>query len=346
MAQLQTTSITGSLTTTGNLAVNGGDITSTAAILNINASGTVRVQDNLVVTGTLSSSGKITTADDLIVNGGVLESFATNFTLLSLPTTVDFANSATDLYLGLNATDVRIGDQIGKTGTTTIYNDLVASSGDSTFYRQGGGSSVITISGSGVVGSGLQIQSGPAKYSFINFSNSLGFKITDADELGITVANGGVLEALQGIKFDVTGEVLSNYEEGTWTPVFSGSTTAGSYVYTTQTGRYTKLGNMAYISCIVDISSINTSATGSMRIAGLPFNVADTPAGNEFFMSAVWQGFTNSATNIFAAAADAGNWIDLHIQTLSTSTNSFANILSPDDVGTGGIRFTGFYRTV
>ena len=82
-----------------------------------------------------------------------------------------------------------------------------------------------------------------------------------------------------------------------------------------------------------------------MRIAGLPFSVANTPSGNEFYMSAVWQGFATSATNVFAAASDAGNWIDLHIQTLATSTNSFANILSPADVGTGGIRFTGFYRT-
>lgn len=334
--------ITGSLTTTGDLAVNGGDITSTAAILNINAGGTVAVQDNFVITGTLSSSGKIITAGDLSVNGGTLNTTATNFALLASPTTVTFASSATRLDLGTNATDIRIGDQ---NGTTLILNDLIAASGDSTFYRSGGGSSVIRISGSGVVGSGLIIESGPDDASFINFSSSIGFKISGLGGAGITVVNGGVLEAPWGIRFDVTGEVLNDYEEGTWTPVFSGSTTAGSYVYASQAGRYTKIGNIAYISCIVDITSINTSATGSMRIAGLPFSVANTPSGSEFYMSAVWQGFTTSATNIFAAAADAGSWIDLHIQTLATSTNSFANILSPADVGTGGIRFAGFYRT-
>ena len=270
MAQLQATGITGSLTTTGDLAVNGGDITSTAAILNINAGGTVAVQDNFVITGTLSSSGKIITAGDLSVNGGDLNSTATNFALLASPTTVTFANSASDLYLGLNATDIRIGDQIGKNGTTLIYNDLLAASGDSTFFRSGGGSSVVTISGSGVVGSGLIIESGPDDTSFINFSSSGGFKISGADEAGITIVSGGVLEAPQGIKFDVTGEVLDDYEEGTWSPVISGSTTAGSFTYD-RSGFYTKIGNMVHIHAYINVSTVITTPTGNLSITGLPF---------------------------------------------------------------------------
>jgi len=65
---------------------------------------------------------------------------------------------------------------------------------------------------------------------------------------------------------------LDDYEEGTWTPVF---TTYGSTVratsYTLQEGRYIKIGNLVHYSLDISSNSINTTADSYVSIAGLPF---------------------------------------------------------------------------
>lgn len=65
----------------------------------------------------------------------------------------------------------------------------------------------------------------------------------------------------------MTSELLDDYEEGTWTPVFNGVTVT----YITQTGTYTKVGNLVYADCILNIASIDNTDTSPISIGGLPF---------------------------------------------------------------------------
>jgi hypothetical protein len=62
---------------------------------------------------------------------------------------------------------------------------------------------------------------------------------------------------------------LDDYEEGTWTPVVAGSTTAGIGTYTTQSGWYTKIGRAVHLQGYIDMSA--HTGTGNIRITGLPF---------------------------------------------------------------------------
>lgn len=67
---------------------------------------------------------------------------------------------------------------------------------------------------------------------------------------------------------------LDDYEEGTWTPVFKGNTTAGSYTAnaTYSTANYTKIGNIVTIELsLVDITQ-SSAGSGIITISGLPFN--------------------------------------------------------------------------
>lgn len=64
---------------------------------------------------------------------------------------------------------------------------------------------------------------------------------------------------------------LDDYEEGTWTPSFSN---AGSPSYSTQYGRYTKVGRIVY--CTIAIRATSVSGSSHIGIAGLPFTPADT----------------------------------------------------------------------
>lgn len=65
-----------------------------------------------------------------------------------------------------------------------------------------------------------------------------------------------------------------DYEEGTFTPVYSGSSTAGTYSYSFQNGWYTKIGNIVHvIIALYDITD-STEGSGNVKIEGLPFSSA------------------------------------------------------------------------
>ena len=77
-----------------------------------------------------------------------------------------------------------------------------------------------------------------------------------------------------GIHIGGTGSanLLDDYEEGTWTPVVRGSTTAGTYTYSGQDGYYTKVGRMICASFRLIGITTSSAGTGYMQITGLPFS--------------------------------------------------------------------------
>lgn len=84
-----------------------------------------------------------------------------------------------------------------------------------------------------------------------------------------------------GIQFPATAvssadpNTLDDYEEGTFTPVYSFATAGDLAVaYTTQSGRYVKIGNRVWYAINLVVSSATyTTAAGIFRITGLPFAV-------------------------------------------------------------------------
>jgi len=74
-----------------------------------------------------------------------------------------------------------------------------------------------------------------------------------------------------GIALGGSSQYLDDYEEGTWTPSWVNGASVTSY--TTQSGRYTKIGRIVYFECVL------TAAAGSvagvhLRMGGLPFNAS------------------------------------------------------------------------
>jgi len=94
-----------------------------------------------------------------------------------------------------------------------------------------------------------------------------------------------LLEMEDNIRFNVDGdgidfgqtagsgsssEVLDDYEEGTFTPTITASTTDPTITYTTQRGHYTKIGNL--VTCQIRIvTSAVSGGVGNTFIAGLPY---------------------------------------------------------------------------
>ena len=93
---------------------------------------------------------------------------------------------------------------------------------------------------------------------------------------------------------------LDDYEEGTWTATITGSTIAGVGVYTDNTGKYTKVGNLVTVQVYINWTA--HTGTGDMRISGLPFTSADLSGCAFGFVNSIaltagyiLTGFTNSS---------------------------------------------------
>ena len=97
--------------------------------------------------------------------------------------------------------------------------------------------------------------------------------------LGVTPDNSynACLQLKSGITFPATqvassnANTLDDYEEGTWTPVPAGGTTAGTYTLGDITGHYTKVGRQVTVICA--IYAISFTGIGDFYITGLPFTV-------------------------------------------------------------------------
>jgi hypothetical protein len=91
----------------------------------------------------------------------------------------------------------------------------------------------------------------------------------------LTLTTGNLIVASgQGVDFSATpgtgtSELLNDYEQGTWTPVIAGTSSAGTGTYTAQNGNYTKIGNL--VTCICYVAWTAHTGTGNQLINGLPF---------------------------------------------------------------------------
>ena len=121
----------------------------------------------------------------------------------------------------------------------------------------------------------------------------------------------GSIEVSDGIYIGGTAAAnkLDDYEEGSWTPGYEGTTgSAGSLAYTTQTGRYTKIGNTVFATGEIKLSN-KGSFGGAIRISGLPFaplaglaiNLGSIVLGNVDFATGVvgFNGVLASGSNFY-----------------------------------------------
>ena len=94
-----------------------------------------------------------------------------------------------------------------------------------------------------------------------------------------------------------TANALDDYEEGTWTPTTGNWTVSEN---TTNTGKYTKIGNFVQLSWNMSLTVVNGGYTGSgsgAYIGGLPFSVADCAVAT-FSNSTLWTSTLDSIDNI------------------------------------------------
>ena len=104
-------------------------------------------------------------------------------------------------------------------------------------------------------------------------------------------ANGMIFPATQVASADPN--TLDDYEEGTWTPQLTFATAGDLAVtYGRNAGWYQKIGNTVYVSFTIFASAFTfTTASGALRITGLPFTVSNS-TDNYVSVGCAFEGFT------------------------------------------------------
>lgn len=153
---------------------------------------------------------------------------------------------------------------------------------------------------------------------------------------GLDIVDGNIVMASgKGIDFSATSgvgtsELFDDYEEGTWTPSLGGDAT-----YLSQTGKYTKVGNLVQVWCDLRPDVIGTGRTNT--ITGLPFVCADV--GSSLSVS-YWDFAVNNAI-VFTANIQTTSLI---VAAKATASGNYVGVVPFGNSGTR-VRISGVYRT-
>jgi hypothetical protein len=225
---------------------------------------------------------------------------------------------------------------------------LPAADGTSSQVLQTNGSGVLSFASAGggsPGGSTTQLQYNNAgAFGGISGVTTDGTRLTASTTIGV----GGATPSTSGsgITFPATASdsssanTLDDYEEGTWTPTYTGSTGsigATAYAGSGQNGSYTKIGNCVTVWCRLILTS-KGSWTGEVRIAGLPFTVGATPSGG-------CQGTLESRTiNFTSYATVRGTESATYLEIVDNKDNLGSAIITTAEISdTSGFLFTLTY---
>lgn len=131
---------------------------------------------------------------------------------------------------------------------------------------------------------------------------------------------------------------LDDYEEGTFSPTISGTTTAGTGTYTTQVGRYTKIGRIVYFTIKLGWSA--HTGTGNMIVSGLPFT-SNSTAGVNWICSAFSELLTWASGSVLKSVV-LNNSTSISLYLIATSTGGVS--ILPMDTSVTSLIITGFYE--
>ena len=172
--------------------------------------------------------------------------------------------------------------------------------------------------------------------------------LTHQGDLNIKAGNLVMGTSGKGIDFSatsngsgtMTSELLNDYEEGTWTPVFEGTGGQSGQVYATQDGTYTKVGRLVTFSACVALSTLGTF-TNYIKITGLPFTPVATPSIRPVTTVA----YNTTITTIPASVVYGANAFMYLYSQSQTSVTSITQLVQADLQPTTVWCVNGFYYT-
>jgi hypothetical protein len=122
---------------------------------------------------------------------------------------------------------------------------------------------------------------------------------SSTDPIAVFLASGQLkFPATQVVSADPN--TIDDYERGLWTPTIVGSTGVGVGTYTTQSGRYTKVGNR--VSIEANMVWTAHTGTGNIRWGGAPFTSTNVASAAACYFENITYGAGTPAVRMFSAS--------------------------------------------
>ena len=133
-----------------------------------------------------------------------------------------------------------------------------------------------------------------------------------------------------------TANQLDDYEEGTWTPAYSGGGSAPTVAYSQQVGSYLKIGKFVFLSFSLNTSSVSGGSSSSdLSVSGIPF-ACGSQTGDRGALSTVrTQNFVTNARSPVAGYINEGSSLIL-LSSYDAGAYSTATLCDTDDLRTTG----------
>ena len=179
----------------------------------------------------------------------------------------------------------------------------------------------------------------------LSTNDQIGFKIANASKWTLN-SSGNLLPAStsQGIVLGATSDTASNrlddYEEGTFTPFFGGSSGDPSASYAVQKGKYTKVGDMVCATFVLIATGTPSGGGGSLLIAGMPFAFATTNTQASGCIGIVNNVTNNMSTSqLMLVGQSSGN--NMNVMNCSGTSTTSSNNIGVSSVHNSGARIDG-----
>ena len=156
-----------------------------------------------------------------------------------------------------------------------------------------------------------------------------------------------ILAVDKGLQFPATqvastgANVLDDYEEGIFTPIFGGSGTTSGQVYTTQIGRYVKIGKIVHAAGRVQLSTKGT-ITGDIQIKSLPFTVVNVTG---YFPVGPIGGWSLATAYVFVCSELTPNTTDAVLVAATAAATSLSVLATANLNDTSALDFLFTYET-
>jgi hypothetical protein len=340
---LRTQSLTGYLY--GN--ANTGNVTASTSIPVANVTGAV---SSVTGTSPISSSGGTTPAISLNTSGVTAASYggAANSATITVDTygritaasntAIAIANtqvSGLGTMSTQNANSVSItGGNVGANLSTSTAIPVANATG--TLATTHGGTGLTSFTANGVI------------YATSTSALTTGTALTfDGTNLSVS---GNVVQATaaKGINFTantpasgMTSQLLNWYEEGTWTPTLTGSSSNPTVTYGLQRARYTRVGRLVTVECYISWSAFS-GGSGDTYVSGLPFTVESSPGAYGAAAIAQMEGVTFSTGRTAPGMLFLSNTTSLRLTCFGSGVSA-VTIPTSSIASSGDIIFTGTY---
>ena len=185
-----------------------------------------------------------------------------------------------DIGIQLNPIGLTVSTRNG--GVSGIFGRQ-ASDGEIIQVRKDGSS----VGGIGSASGDLHIGTGDAGLRFYDAGPAIYPRDTSGNDedgtvdLGLSSARFKDIYLSGGINFSansnasgMSSELLDDYEEGTWTPVYEGAGSNPTISYLTQSGTYIKVGALVHVQGRIRTNS-TSGGSGNLLLGGLPFTTTN-----------------------------------------------------------------------